>query len=66
MVAKDTSYGSETYRPYLDIEKIIDIQSACSVNRGHDLTSFTSTNAELNDFLINDALNDQDISLLPE
>ena len=37
MVAKDTSYGSETYRPYLDIEKIIDIQSACSVNRGHDL-----------------------------
>jgi len=36
MVAKDTSYGSETYRPYLDIEKIIDIQSACSVNRGHD------------------------------
>ena len=36
MVAKDTSYGSETYRPYLDIEKIINIQSAGSVNRGHD------------------------------
>jgi len=36
MVEKDTSYGSETYRPYLDIEKIIDIQSACSVNQGHD------------------------------
>jgi len=36
MVTKDTSYGSETYRPYLDIEKIIDIQSAGSVNREHD------------------------------
>jgi hypothetical protein len=37
MVAKDTSYGSETHRPYLDIERIINVQSACSVNRGHDL-----------------------------
>ena len=36
MVAKDTSYGSETYRPYLDIERIINVQSAGSVNRGHD------------------------------
>jgi hypothetical protein len=36
MVAKDTSYGSETHRPYLDIERIINVQSACSVNRGHD------------------------------
>jgi len=36
MVEKDTSYGSETYRPYLDIERIINVQSACSVNRGHD------------------------------
>ncbi len=36
MVAKDTRYGSETYRPYLDIERIIDVQSAGSVNRGHD------------------------------
>jgi len=36
MVAKDTRYGSETYRPYLDIERIINVQSACSVNRGHD------------------------------
>jgi len=36
MVAKDTRYGSETYRPYLDIERIINVQNACSVNRGHD------------------------------
>ena len=36
MVAKDTSYGSETYRPYLDIERIINVLSAGSVNRGHD------------------------------
>jgi hypothetical protein len=36
MVAKDTSYGSETYRPYLDIERIINVPSAGSVNRGHD------------------------------
>ena len=36
MVAKNTSYGSETYRPYLDIERIINVQSACSVTRGHD------------------------------
>jgi len=36
MVAKDTSCGSETYRPYLDIERIINVQSACSVTRGHD------------------------------
>jgi len=39
MVAKDTSYGSETYKPYLDIERIINVQSAGSVNRGHDLLS---------------------------
>jgi hypothetical protein len=37
MVEKDTGCGSETYRPYLDIERIINVQSACSVNRGHDL-----------------------------
>ena len=37
MVAKDTSYGSETYKPYLDIERIINVPSAGSVNRGHDL-----------------------------
>jgi len=36
MVAKDASCGSETYRPYLDIERIINVQSAGSVNRGHD------------------------------
>jgi hypothetical protein len=36
MVAKDTSYGSETYKPYLDIERIINVQSAGSVNRGPD------------------------------
>ncbi|MCD4843247.1 MAG: hypothetical protein K8R25_02045, partial [Methanosarcinales archaeon] len=35
-VAKDTSYGSETYKPYLDIKRIINIQSAGSINRGHD------------------------------
>jgi len=46
MVAKDTSYGSETYRPYLDIEKIIDIQSACSVNRGHDQNLMNALNAQ--------------------
>jgi len=40
MVAKDTRYGSETYRPYLDIERIINVQSACSVNRGHDQTFY--------------------------
>ena len=36
MVAKDTSYGSETYRPYLDIERINNVQSTGSVNRGHN------------------------------
>jgi hypothetical protein len=36
LVQKDTSYGSETYKPYLDIERIINVQSAGSVNRGHD------------------------------
>jgi len=36
MVAKDTNYGSETYKPYLDIERIINVPSAGSVNRGHD------------------------------
>ena len=36
MVAKNTSYGSETYKPYLDIGRIINVQSADSVNRGHD------------------------------
>ena len=41
MVAKDTSCGSETYRPYLDIERIINIQSTCSINRGHEPASFT-------------------------
>ena len=35
MVAKDTSYGSETYRPYLDIKRIINVQSAGSVTQGH-------------------------------
>ena len=39
MVAKDTRYGSETYRPYFNIERIINVQSACSVNRGHDQLS---------------------------
>jgi len=33
MVAKDTSYGSDTYRPYLDIEIIINFQSAGSITR---------------------------------
>ena len=36
MVAKDASCGSETYRPYLDIERIINVQSADSITRGHD------------------------------
>jgi hypothetical protein len=36
MVQKDTSYGSEIYKPYLNIERIINVQSASSVNRGHD------------------------------
>ena len=36
MVAKDTSYGSETYKSYLDIERVINIQSTCSVTQGHD------------------------------
>ena len=36
MVAEDTIYGSETYRPYLDIERIINVQSVCSVIREHN------------------------------
>ena len=35
MVAKGTSYGLETYKPYLDIEKIINVLSAGSVTWGH-------------------------------
>jgi len=46
MVAKDTRYGSETYRPYLDIERIINVQSACSVNWGHDLRPVEASNDE--------------------
>jgi hypothetical protein len=36
MVQKNTSYGSEIYKPYLNIERIINVPSAGSVNQGHD------------------------------
>jgi thiol-disulfide isomerase/thioredoxin len=42
MVAKDTSYGSETYNPYLDIERRINVQSACSVTRKLDPNNLKS------------------------
>ncbi|MBC2701643.1 MAG: hypothetical protein HF976_09570 [ANME-2 cluster archaeon] len=49
----------------------VDKPSIVPLTKRYDVTSFTSTNAELNDFLINDALDDQDEmkqdkSLLPE
>ena len=37
-----------------------DKPSIVPLTKRYDVTSFTSTNAELNDFLINDALDDQD------
>jgi len=37
-----------------------DKPSIVPLTKMYDVTSFTSTNAELNDFLINDALDDQD------
>jgi hypothetical protein len=54
MVAKDTSYGSETYRPYLDIERIINVQSAGSINRGHD--PFLLNSILFNSILLNSNL----------
>jgi hypothetical protein len=48
MVAKDASCGSETYRPYLDIERIINVQSAGSVSRGHDPFIFIANNVSDN------------------
>jgi GNAT superfamily N-acetyltransferase len=37
-----------------------DKPSIIPLTKGYNATSFASTNAELNDFLINDSLNDQD------
>ena len=47
MVAKDTSCGSETYRPYLDIERIINIQSANSITEWHYPVSIQKKFAEI-------------------
>jgi hypothetical protein len=55
MVAKDTSYGSETYKPYLDIERIINIQSSDSVNRGHDLILHMDANLNVLSVISQDA-----------
>ena len=38
----------------------VDKPSIVPLTKRYDVTSFTSTNAELNDFLINYALDDQD------
>ena len=38
----------------------VDKPSIVPLTKRYDVTSFTSTNDELNDFLINDALDDQD------